>query len=83
VPDEPSARAILELESGFWRFAGVKDAQIRERLGMSSTRYYQLLNEVLDEPPAELAVEFGQLLNRLRRLRAQRLRQRSARRRSA
>ena len=45
---------------------------------MSSTRYYQVLNALIDRPEA-LAVD-PMLVKRLRRLRSARQRQRSARR---
>jgi len=45
---------------------------------MSATRYYQVLNELIDTPGA-LAAD-PMLVKRLRRLRATRQRQRSARR---
>ena len=45
---------------------------------MSSTRYYQVLNALIDRP--EALVHDPLLVRRLRRLRASRQRQRSARR---
>lgn len=70
--------AILEFERGWWKFAGAKEAAVRERFDVSSTRYYQELGAVLDHPQA-LAAD-PQLVKRLQRLRAARQRQRSARR---
>lgn len=71
-------RAILDFERHWWKFAGAKEAAIRERFDLSTTRYYQILNALLDR---EDALEFDPLLvRRLRRLRASRQRQRSARR---
>lgn len=74
-------RQVLELEAGFWRYAGAKEAAIADRLGLTPVRYYQILNAIIDDPPAELATDFGPLLNRLRRMREQRLAQRNAARR--
>lgn len=47
-------RAILDFETTatWWRTAGAKENQIRERFGITSTRYYQLLNRALDDPDA-------------------------------
>lgn len=45
-------RAILDFERGWWRLAGPKEAAIRDRLHMSSTRYYRLLGELIDRPAA-------------------------------
>jgi hypothetical protein len=69
---------VLELERYWWRFAGAKEQAIRETLDMSSTRYYQVLNALIDRPEA-LKVD-PLLVKRLRRLRDQRQRQRTARR---
>ena len=70
--------ALLEFER-FWRkFAGAKEQAVREKFDMSSTRYYQVLNALIDRP--EALAEDPLLVRRLRRLRAARQRQRSARR---
>ncbi len=71
-------RAILEFERQWWKYAGAKETAVREKFDMSSTRYYQVLNALIDRPEA---LESDPLLvRRLRRLRSQRQRQRSARR---
>ncbi|NCA18207.1 MAG: DUF3263 domain-containing protein [Actinobacteria bacterium] len=59
--------AILEFERQWWRYPGSKEGAIRELFSMSSPRYYQLLNALLDRPEAELA--YPALVRRLRRLR--------------
>ncbi|MEV0530438.1 DUF3263 domain-containing protein [Kitasatospora sp. NPDC050463] len=64
--DERDA-AVLELEGRQWRTAGAKERAIREELGLSSTRYYQLLNALLDRP--EALAHAPVLVNRLRRVR--------------
>ena len=66
---------MLAFERQWWRYAGAKEAAIRERFGMSATRYYQVLNALVDRPEA-LAVD-PLLVRRLRRMRAARQRQRS------
>jgi hypothetical protein len=71
-------RDILEFERQWWKYAGAKEQSIRDRFDMSATRYYQLLNALIDEPAA-LAGD-PMLVKRLRRLRATRQRNRSARR---
>jgi hypothetical protein len=67
-------RAILAFERQWWRHAGAKEQAIRDTFGLSSTRYYQLLNGLLDNPAA-LAAE-PMLVGRLRRLRSTRSRAR-------
>ncbi len=71
-------RGILDFERDWWKFAGAKEQAIRERFDLSSTRYYQLLNELIDSDRA-LAYD-PMLVKRLRRMRAARQRKRAARR---
>jgi Protein of unknown function (DUF3263) len=71
-------REILAFERQWWKYAGAKEQAIRELFGMSATRYYQVLNALIDTPAALGADPM--LVKRLRRLRASRQRQRSARR---
>ncbi|HYG92304.1 MAG TPA: DUF3263 domain-containing protein [Nocardioides sp.] len=71
-------REILEFERQWWKYAGAKETAVREKFDMSSTRYYQVLNALIDRPEALAADPL--LVRRLRRLRSQRQRQRSARR---
>ncbi|HVL64135.1 MAG TPA: DUF3263 domain-containing protein [Actinomycetota bacterium] len=68
---------ILDFERSWWKHAGVKEQAIRDRFDMSATRYYQLLNDLL-EKPAALAYD-PILVKRLTRLRTYRQRQRVAR----
>jgi hypothetical protein len=69
---------ILAFERQWWKYAGAKEQAIRELFDMSATRYYQVLNALLDRPEA-LAAD-PMLVKRLRRLRSARQRARSARR---
>ena len=69
---------MLAMERLWWQFAGAKEQAIREKFDMSATRYYQVLNALIDKPEALVADPL--LVRRLRRLRAARQRQRSARR---
>ncbi|MDP9239898.1 MAG: DUF3263 domain-containing protein [Actinomycetota bacterium] len=71
-------REILAFERQWWRYAGAKEQAIRDLFDMSATRYYQVLNALIDRPEALIADPM--LVKRLRRLRAERQRQRSARR---
>jgi hypothetical protein len=69
-------RRILIFERLWWRHAGSKEQAIREQFSLSATRYYQMLNQVLDLPAA---LEFdAMVVGRLRRLRATRARSRMA-----
>src|SRR3954470_23753265 len=71
-------REILMFERQWWKYAGAKEQAIRELFDMSGIRYYQVLNALIDTPAALAADPL--LVKRLRRLRASRQRQRSARR---
>ena len=82
-PDESGVLAerdqrILEFERQWWKFAGAKEQAIREQFDMSATRYYQVLNSLIDLPEA-LAFD-PMLVKRLQRMRAARQKARSARR---
>jgi hypothetical protein len=63
-------RDVLTFERQWWKYAGAKETAIRDRFGLSATRYYQLLNGLLDRP--EALQHDPQLVLRLRRLREQR-----------
>jgi hypothetical protein len=65
---------ILAFEGKWWKHAGAKEQAIRDTFELSSTRYYQLLNGLLDNPAA-LAHE-PVLIGRLRRLRVSKSRTR-------
>jgi len=68
---------ILAFERSWWRLAGAKERGILEIFDVPVTRYYQLLNELIDRPEA---AEFDPVLvTRLRRQRSRRQRLRSAR----
>jgi hypothetical protein len=74
-PDEPVPpaglsdrdRAVLAVERQPWAGPGAKERAIREQLGISPTRYYQLLNALLDDRRALEADPVT--VNRLRRVR--------------
>ena len=71
-------REILAFERQWWKYAGAKEQAIRELFDMSSTRYYQVLNGLIEKQEAMAADPM--LIKRLRRLRAGRQRARAARR---
>lgn len=60
-------RAVLDFERSSWQRSGPKESYIRAELGMSSTRYYQVLNHLVDDRDA---YEYDPLL--MRRLRQRR-----------
>jgi hypothetical protein len=70
-------REIIAFERQWWKYAGAKEQAIRELFDMSATRYYQVLNALIDNPAALEADPM--LIKRLNRLRATRQRARSAR----
>jgi hypothetical protein len=70
--------AVLAFERQWWKYAGAKETAIRELFDMSATRYYQVLNQLLDSEAA-LAAD-PMLVKRLRRMRSSRQRERSSRR---
>ena len=82
-PDRISAldertSAILDFERCWWQEGGAKESRIRERFGLSATRYNQLLVRAIDLPEA---LQYDPMLvRRLRRLRDMRRRTRAARR---
>lgn len=78
VPLSDRDREILAFERQWWKYAGSKEQAIKELFDMSSTRYYQVLNALINNPAA--LSEDPMLIKRLRRLRDQRQRTRSARR---
>lgn len=69
-------RQYLDFANTWWRYAGAKDSAIRDRFGISSTRYYAALNRIIEDPQA-LAYA-PQLVRRLQRQRDARRRQRAA-----
>ncbi|MFH8614746.1 DUF3263 domain-containing protein [Streptomyces sp. NPDC017979] len=60
-------RAVLAMEGRSWPGPGAKERAVREELGMSPVRYYQLVNALLDDEQA-LAHD-PVTVNRLRRVR--------------
>ena len=69
---------ILAFERQWWKYSGAKETAVKVRFDMSLTRYYQVLNALIDEPTA-LAHD-PMLVRRLRRLRDARAQRRTGRR---
>jgi len=74
TPLSEREQQILAFERKWWKHAGSKEQAIRDTFDLSATRYYQLLNGLLDNPAA-LAYD-AVLVGRLRRLRSTRARTR-------
>ena len=69
-------RRILEFERQWWKYSGAKEEAIRELFDMSATRYYQVINNLIDSPEA---MEYDpMLIKRLRRMRESRQQARTA-----
>lgn len=67
-------RAILDYERSWWQEPGPKETAIRQRLGLSPTRYYRLLADLL---LSDEALAYDPLVvRRLRRDRRRRRRER-------
>ena len=65
---------ILEFEKQWWRYAGAKESSIRELFQISPSRYYEILNHLIDREEALVAAPM--LVKRLRRMREARLAER-------
>lgn len=68
---------VLDMERREWRSPGAKELAVRTELGLSSARYYQVLNALLDSPEALRADPM--LVKRLRRIRDARVHARRVR----
>lgn len=66
---------MLGFETSWWKYAGAKESAVRDRFSMSLTRYYQVLNALID---TTAALEHDPVtVNRLRRLRDDRRKSRT------
>jgi hypothetical protein len=78
APLSEREQEILAFERQWWKYAGAKEQAVRELFDLSATRYYQVLNALIDRP--EALAHDPMLVKRLRRMRQTRQRARSARR---
>ncbi|ATW60822.1 helix-turn-helix DNA binding protein [Gordonia phage BENtherdunthat] len=63
-------RRMLDLAGQRWNFAGNLEQQVRDEFGISLTRFYQRVNQLVD---TEEALAYSPVVvNRLRRLRTRR-----------
>lgn len=67
-------KAVLDFEGSWWQEGGPKEVRIREQLELSPTRYYALLQELMESAEA---MEYSPLV--VRRMRRMRERRRRAR----
>ena len=74
--DPQDWRAILDFERGWTGSPGAKQRAVRDRFGIGSARYHQLLDRALERP--EALVYDPALVGRLRRVRDTRRRKRFA-----
>lgn len=62
-------RRVLDFEGSWWLYPEPKDRAIPEYLGMSATRYYQVLRRLMDDRAALAHAPLT--VRRLRRIRRQ------------
>ena len=74
MPDEDGSlddrdREILAFEKLWWKYPGAKENAIHQRWGLNATRYYQILNTLIDHPQAvveqPVVVQPGHVLTRI------------------
>ena len=66
-------KAVLDFEASWWLYPEPKDLAVREHLGMSASRYYQVLRRLVDEGEA---LSYAPLaVRRLRKMQRDRIRQ--------
>lgn len=71
-------KALLGFAARWYRYPGAQEQAMRDELGLSATTYWRKVNVLIDDPAA-LAYA-PTTVNRLRRLRTERLAARSSRR---
>ncbi len=69
--------AMLDLERSWFKHAGAKDEAVLARFGMTPTRYFAVLNVLLDRP--EAMAHDAMTVRRLVRLREARAAERATR----
>ena len=68
-------RDVLAFEARWWKHRGAKEQAMKDELGLSVTRYYQLLGAIVEKPEALEADPLT--VNRVCRLREQQRRART------
>ncbi|ANA86901.1 helix-turn-helix DNA binding protein [Gordonia phage Utz] len=63
-------RALLDFAAHRWNYAGNQAEAVRTEFGMTVTRFWQRVNNLLDDPDA--LAHAPVVVNRLRRLRSRR-----------
>lgn len=72
-----SDKALLDFAARWYRYPGAQAEAMKSELGLSETTYWRKVNDLIDNPEALAYAPVT--VGRLRRLRAGRLRARSAR----
>lgn len=67
-------REVLEFEGSWWQEGGPKEVRIREQLQLSPSRYYAILQELMES--AEAMEHSPLVVRRMRRMRERRRRAR-------
>lgn len=70
-------KALLDFAARWYRYPGAQEQAMRDELGIGPTTYWRRVNDLIDRPAA-LAYAPA-TVNRLRRMREERLRARSLR----
>ena len=70
-------RTAIELAAATYRYPAAREAQALEQLGLTPTRFWALVNRLIDRP--DVIAAYPTETARLRRLRDARRRQRSPR----
>jgi hypothetical protein len=78
MPLTGAERALLDFAARWYRYPGAQEQAMRDELGLSATTYWRRVNALIDRP--EALAYAPTTVKRLRRLRAERLAARSARR---
>lgn len=71
-------KALLDFAARWYRFPGAQEQAMRDELDLSATTYWAKVNHLIDRP--EALAYAPTTVNRLRRLRAERMAARSAKR---
>ena len=52
-------REILDFEHQWWKYAGSKEQAVKDLFDLSPTRYYQILNQLIDDTHGNYRVRHG------------------------